>query len=395
MMDRMPQRNSRSNKGRRQCGLYVHVPYCHTKCGYCDFYSVALDESGVDGLIQMVGREVRSRIRIVDQEIRTVFCGGGTPTVLPPDLLARLADELSQIGRTHGVEEFTVEANPGTIDDEKLGLLLRAGVNRVSMGAQTFDVEELAVLERLHSPDDVRTSVARVRLRGIRQISIDLIFGIPGQTLGSWNESLQRAMELEPDHVACYGLTYEPGTRLYGQHKAGVVTACDEELEAEMYLHAIDTLAVAGYEQYEISNFARPGCQCLHNLAYWHNEPYIGVGPSAAGYLNGRRYKNVSDIQAYVQMMETQGHAEVESEVIDKRTLMTEMLMMQLRLVEGLSIADFRERTGVDPVALFGDALDQLVERGLVTVSGTHIALTRNGRLVADRVIVELASSCA
>jgi len=392
--DPMPQRDSWSKPAGGQCGIYVHVPYCHSKCGYCDFYSVPLERPGVSGLVEMVGRELGTRIEGADHEIRSIFCGGGTPTVLPVESLGKLLAGLSQIARTHPVEEFTVEANPGTVDDEKVDLLVGAGVNRVSMGAQSFDVQELAVLERLHSPDDVVTSVGRLRQRGAQQISIDLIFGIPGQTIGSWDESLRRAIELEPDHVACYGLTYEPGTRLYEQREAGVVTACDEELEADLYLHAIETLAAAGYQQYEISNFARPGCECLHNLAYWHNEPYIGVGPSASGFLNGRRYKNVSDIEAYVQMMDAQGHAEAESEVIDSRTLMTEMIMMQLRLVEGLSIADFCGRTGADPVALFGDTLDQLVERGLATVSETHIALTRSGRLVADRIIVELASRC-
>lgn len=375
-------------------GIYVHTPFCASKCGYCDFYSVPLEQQTAGNLIQRVRRELESRVTDAQSAIRTVFCGGGTPTILPLAPLAKLLEELTRIARRHAVAEFSVEANPGTVDDDRAKLLSESGVNRVSLGAQSFRAQELAVLERRHVADDVAVSVERLRRHNIGQISLDLIFGIPGQTLDTWSESLRRAIELQPDHIACYGLTYEPGTRLFEQREHGVVTACDEELEADMYCYAIDTLAAAGYQQYEISNFARPGCQCLHNLAYWHNEPYIGVGPSAAGYLDGRRYKNVSDVEAYICMIDKQGHAEQESEMIDPPKLMTEMIMMQLRLVEGLSIADFHRRTGADPVALFGDLLDRLVDKGFATVSATHIALTRQGRLVSNAIMAELTYIC-
>ena len=290
--------------------------------------------------------------------------------------------------------EFTVEANPGTIDDSKVRLLADAGVTRVSMGAQSFIGGELATLERLHSPDDIAPSVAMVRRNGVRQVNLDLMFGIPGQTSHSWSRSLDRAIELEPDHIACYGLTYELGTRLSELRQQGRITPCDEQLEADMYLGAIDRLCEAGYRQYETSNFAKPGGECRHNLNYWRNGPYVGVGPSAVGYVDGRRYKNIADIDAYVRMMDAQGHAEAETEVVNMQMLMTEMVMMRLRLVEGLSIRSFRERTGVNPVALFGDTLDRLINLGLVTASDTHIALTRQGRLISDAVIAELAGRC-
>jgi oxygen-independent coproporphyrinogen-3 oxidase len=292
------------------------------------------------------------------------------------------------------LEESTVEANPATVDDEKVQLLAAYGVNRVSMGAQSFVSDELAALERLHSPEDIEPSVAILRRNGIEQVNLDLIFGIPGQTMSTWAVSLQQAIALGPDHVACYGLTFEPGTRLAALREAGRTMPCDESLEADMYLHAIDTLAGAGYEQYEISNFAKPGCRCRHNLAYWRNEPYIGVGPSAAGYVGNQRYKNIADVAGYMRMIDTYGHAEAESESIDTSTLMTEMIMMQLRLVEGLSIDAFQRRTGSDPVALFGGVLARLAESGHVTASETHIALTRKGRLTADAVIADLADAC-
>lgn len=375
------------------CGLYVHVPFCETKCGYCDFYSVALNDRNPAPLVDCIGRELHKRVSGRSQAVRTVFLGGGTPTILPLTELARLLKVLNDVVEVHRLAEFTVEANPATVDDEKAQLLVSSGVSRVSMGAQSFFPDELATLERLHSPEDIAPSVATLRRHGVGQINLDLIFGIPGQTLETWSQSLARAIDLGPDHIACYGLTYEPGTRLTAMRLHGRMTPCDEDLEADMFLRTMDVLESAGYRQYEISNYARPGCECRHNLLYWRNEPYIGVGPSAAGCLDGRRYKNVSDVGGYVRMIEREGHAEVESETIDTDMLITEMVMMQLRLNEGLSIAAFRERVGADPRETFGDTLTRLVDLGLVTMSETHIALTRSGRLVANTVIADLTST--
>ncbi|MEK7756258.1 MAG: radical SAM family heme chaperone HemW [Planctomycetota bacterium] len=373
-------------------GLYVHVPFCETKCGYCDFYSVALNDRNPAPLVDCLGRELRQRVNGHAHAVRTVFFGGGTPTILPLSELARLLNFLNEVVEVRGLEEFTVEANPATVDDEKAELLVSTGVSRVSMGAQSFFPDELATLERLHSPEDIAPSMATLRRHGVGQINLDLIFGIPGQTLETWSQSLARAIDLGPDHIACYGLTYEPGTRLTAMRRHGRMTPCDEDIEADMFLRTFDTLESAGYRQYEISNYAKPGCECRHNLLYWRNEPYIGVGPSAAGCLNGRRYKNVPDVAGYVRLIERDGHAEVESENIDTEMLITEMVMMQLRLNEGLSIAAFRERIGVDPRDSFGDALTRLVDLGLVAVSETHIALTRSGRLVANTVVADLAA---
>ena len=374
----------------RACGLYVHIPFCESKCGYCDFYSVPVEELDTEPLLRRIVRELRVRLDDNPRKVGTIFWGGGTPTILPLEELTRLFGEVSRAGPADQIVEFTVEANPGTVDDSKARLLVGGGVTRVSMGAQSFIAGELATLERLHSPDDIAPSVATLRRNGVRQVNLDLMFGIPGQTLDTWSRSLDRAIELEPDHIACYGLTYEPGTRLSELRQQGRITPCDEQLEADMYLGAIHRLCEAGYGQYETSNFAKPDCKCRHNLNYWRNGSYIGVGPSAAGYIDGRRYKNIADIDAYIRMMDVQGHAEAESELVDTQMLMTEMIMMQLRLVEGLSIASFRERTGVDPLAVFKDTLNRLVELGFVTVSDTHIALTRQGRLISDAVMGDL-----
>ena len=378
---------------RQKCGLYLHIPFCETKCGYCDFFSVALKDRDTSPLIERLIRELDSRLADPHPAIHTIFCGGGTPTILPADRLNRLLQSITAAVSMSEVVEFTVEANPATLDDQKVALLVAAGVDRVSMGAQSFFPEELATLERLHSPDDIAPSVGVLRRHGITQINLDLMFGIPGQTQDTWSRSLDRAIKLEPDHIACYGLMYEPGTRLTAQRRRGEVHPCAESLEADLYLYAIDALAKAGYRQYEISNFARPGCECRHNLIYWRNLPYVGVGPSAVGCLQGRRYKNVADVSGYIRLMDERGHAEVESEMVSGQALMHEMILMQLRLVAGLSISDFHRRTGLDPLTLFDAALDHLVNLDLVHVSDTHIALTSAGRLVADSVMVELAAA--
>ncbi len=373
------------------CGLYVHVPFCETKCGYCDFYSVPLLEGRETGpLVRCVVSELRSRKRSASGAIRTIFVGGGTPTLLPLGDLRCLFDALGEVASGGEVSEFTVEANPATIDDAKLSVLTGAGVDRLSMGAQSWSVDELAQLERLHSPDDIAPGVLMARRHGIRRINLDLIFGIPGQTLASWSNSLDRTIALCVDHISCYGLTYEAGTRLTAQMGAGRVTRCDEELEADMYTHAIDRLAAAGYEQYEISNFARLGERCAHNVAYWRNDPYIGVGPSAAGYLNGERYKNVADIGRYVAGIEERGEAVLTRERVSGVALAGETIMMQLRQMEGLNVGRFTRQTGIDALSALAPELSRFSESGLLTVDRERIALTRAGFLVADGIISEL-----
>ncbi len=389
----MIENRTQSTAHQAGCGLYVHIPFCASKCGYCDFYSVTAGNRDTAALVQGLCRELTNRVVDGPHSVRTVFVGGGTPTVLPLGELEALFGTLSTVVAADDVVEFTVEANPASVDHDKGELLARAGVGRVSVGAQSFIPGELATLERLHTPGDIAPSLEILRGHGIERINLDLMFGIPGQTPATWSESLHRAVDLEVDHIAAYGLTYEPGTRLTAMCRRGLIKPCDEQLEADMYLLASDVLEGAGYKQYEISNYAKPGCRCQHNLIYWQNGSYIGIGPSAAGCINRRRYKNVSDEAGYVRMMDDFGHAEVEVETLDTPTLVTELIMMQFRLVEGLSLASFCKHTGLDPLELFDPVLPRLVEQGLVTVSATHIALTRKGRLLADAVIAELVGA--
>lgn len=281
--------------------IYVHLPFCRTRCGYCDFYVQLFNPGAVTPLVDALLAELAAYQARVPLAVDTLFVGGGTPTVLPPAELARVLAALRSTVAPDAELEFTVEANPATVTDVVARVLVDHGVNRVSLGAQSFEPTELRALQRTHQPAQVAQTLDTCRRHGIERLTIDLIFGIPGQTLVSWEKNLNTAVGLGVEHLSCYGLTYESGTPLHKWLHEGRVQKCDEDLEADMYERMLDVLPAAGLALYEISNFARPGAACRHNLRYWYNEPYLGLGPSAAGYVAGVRYKNVPDTAAYVQ----------------------------------------------------------------------------------------------
>lgn len=370
-------------------GLYIHVPFCASKCGYCDFYSHVPSPGSMAGFLDALLDELDSDLAVCDTRIETLFIGGGTPTLLSLPLLRRLMERLGRLVLAHQPVEFTVEANPASLDADKARLLRDHGVNRISMGAQSFHAEELAVLERLHGPADLEPSVEIVRQAGFPRLNLDLIFGIPGQSLESWQHSLDRAIGLRPDHLACYGLTYEPETTLQERLAAGRVQPVPDDREAEMYLAAIDRLAAAGLNQYEISNFARPGCESRHNLRYWHNEPTLGIGPSAASYIGGRRWRNLPDTAEYVRRVRACEPIEIDEEELSPHERAGETAMLQLRLNDGIDVARFQQSTGFDPLVLFAEVIQRFADRGLLVTDAHRIALTREGRLLANRVLAD------
>lgn len=378
--------------------VYAHVPFCHTICGYCDFYSVVLDRSAASPLVDALLAELDHWLDRTTVEAQTIFVGGGTPTTLPPADLARLLGRLRSLRadrrpRDAGPDddgfEFTVEANPATVAPDVAEALAAAGVTRVSIGAQSFDPSELRVLDRIHHPRQVAQTVHACRAAGIERINLDLIFGVPGQTLDAWLRSLHAALELEPEHLSCYGLTYEPGTPLFDRLARGQVARVDADVEAAMYEATIDALARAGLRQYEISNFARPGRECRHNLAYWHNEPHLGLGPSAAGLVDGVRYRNVPDASAYGGAVREGRSPQVEQERLEPERRARETAMLELRLIDGIDRARFAARFGRDPADLFADALARHVPGGRLACDDGAIRLTRAGLLVADSVIAD------
>ncbi|HOA74517.1 MAG TPA: radical SAM family heme chaperone HemW [Phycisphaerae bacterium] len=372
-------------------GLYVHVPFCTSKCGYCDFYSHVGKPGAfaplVDALLTELDAALQREVRV-----ETIFVGGGTPTVLPVELLAKLLDRLGEIARRDGCVEFTVEANPATVDAAKADVLMAAGVNRVSMGAQSFNVRELAALDREHKPADVAASLEILRRSGLTRFNLDLIFGVPGQSLNSWLESLTTAVALGPEHLSCYGLTYEPGTPLQKRLQLGRISAVGDELESQMYLATRETLAAAGYRQYEISNYARPGLECRHNLRYWHNLPGIGIGPSAASYWQGRRWRNLPDTAEYVRRLNAGQSPAIDVEELSPRDRAGETAMLALRTIEGIDPDRFRRTTGFDPLELFADAIRSHVQAGLLVAEPHRIALTQHGLLLADMVMADFLS---
>jgi oxygen-independent coproporphyrinogen-3 oxidase len=373
------------SSGERPIGWYVHLPFCHSKCGYCDFYSLPTQPEWIDRLVDSVGREIVDRHP--GRPVRSIFVGGGTPTVLPAEALSAV---LKVIPRPNDPRvEFTVEANPSSADELKLDLLRSAGVNRVSFGAQSFFPDELAVLERLHDPVHIAEGVHQARRAGFENVNLDLIYGIPGQTVERWLESLARAVDLGVDHIACYSLMYEEGTALTKRRRQGLVNPCDEEREAEMFERTIEVLGRAGYGQYEISNFARPGRECAHNLIYWRNEEYVGVGPSAVSFIEGVRTKNVPDVRRYAEGILAGESVVGERETLSPEDHARETAIQMLRMLDGIGVAAFGRDTGFDPMTLFAEAIERFVASGHLIVADGNIRLSAAGLPVANRVMIE------
>jgi len=366
---------------------YIHVPFCAHHCGYCDFAVATGQDDLIDRYIDAIAAELSTLG--TPQRVETLFLGGGTPTYLSPSQLERLLSEVNRWLPLAADGEFSVEANPGTLDEAKIGVLADHGVNRVSLGAQSFHPRLLDVLERDHAPADVPLAVDRVRRR-IARVSLDLIFGVPGQTLEEWQTDLDRALALGPEHLSTYGLTYEKGTRLWKQRQQGLVHALDEKTELELYAHGIDVLEAAGYEHYEISSFARPGGRCRHNQVYWANEAYFGFGMGAARYVAGRREINTRDLRGYIQRATAGEPTSFQSEALDPEERARETLALGLRRAEGIDRGRFRAQTGFELDILAGEAIDRHVELGLLEDDGKSVRLTRAGKYVADSVIERL-----
>lgn len=374
----------------RPVAWYVHLPFCPTKCGYCDFYSLPTRPEMIRDLVTAILRE--ADLRDPHRPVRTIFVGGGTPTVLPAEALRAILSALAR--RLDGsTVEFTCEANPSTADELKLDLLRSCGVNRISFGAQSFNPRELRVLERLHDPGHIPTAVRLAREAGFDNVNLDLISAVPGQSVASWRESLQRALELEPDHIACYSLMYEEGTALTKQLRRGEIVPCDEDVEADMFDATIDELTRAGFEHYEISNFARPGRRCEHNLVYWHNDEYVGIGPSAVSYLDGVRRKNRADVSAYVANLAGPSpdpdRLVVERETLSPRRSAGETAVQMLRLRDGIDAERFRRTTGHDVFELFREPVARHREAGHLVADERGVRLTRTGLLLANRVMAD------
>ncbi len=360
-------------------GLYIHIPFCASRCIYCGFYSTtraSLHDQYVDALCH--------EMELIPEKpsISTIYLGGGTPSQLSHEQLARLFSYIYKVYDIDPDAEVTMECNP---DDIHEGMFLHLPVNRVSMGAQTFDDGRLRFIHRRHTAQQVDQAMEIIHGLGIHNVSIDLMFGFPEETLANWQQDIDHALRLRPEHISAYGLMYEDGTPLYRMLEQGLVKEIDEELSLAMYDTLIDRLTAAGYEHYEFSNFALPGFRSRHNSSYWHNIPYIGLGASAHSYTLSTRRWNVSDIQQYIHSIE-QGVLPYEEEVLDKDTLYNDLVTTALRTREGIDLST------VSPAHLdflLSNAKPYL-DRGLLVLEDHRLHLSREGIKISNTVMSDL-----
>ena len=377
--------NGSSKFGSDGPGLYVHVPFCRAKCRYCGFYSRPIDQYDAGAVVYAMIAEME-RLEPSDG-IKTIYIGGGSPSALEREHLLRLINHARQ--RCPAAQEFTVEVNPGQVDIELLRELHEAGVNRLSIGAQSLIQRELDFLGRGHTVESTRRVVRQGRSAGFGNISLDLIFAVPGTDLDSWKQNLRSAIELEADHISAYGLSYEDGAPLSKDLAAGLIEAVDEDTDRAMFELAIDELARAGIEQYEISNFARHGFECRHNLNYWANGSYTGIGPGAASYLHGTRSSNFADIDKYVRAV-TSGESTVESsETLSGLERACETAVLNLRRRRGIDLAQFKSQTGYDSLQLFAEPIRRYRKLGLIEKDSGRVSLTRQALGIADSILCD------
>ena len=372
--------------------LYVHIPFCFHKCHYCDFYSITRQTpQRMERFVDLLLSEADLWKRDTPLSPRTVFFGGGTPSLLPNESMRRLIVGIRERFDFSRLEEWTIEINPATADLDYLRMLRSLGVNRLSFGAQSFDPAELKILERHHDPTDVDRSIELARRAGFERLNVDLIYAIPRQTVDSWKRSLERALALGIDHLSCYGLTYESNTPMAVRKRLGEFEPAADELELEMFKLARDTLSARGIEWYEISNYARGGQECRHNLVYWTGGNYVGIGPSAASHVEGHRFKNRPHLGEWELAVPSGELPVVEHELLTPAQRASERVMLELRLRKGVRFADLVRYDDFNARTHYADVLSSLASLGLIALNSEGFRLTEPGLNVADAIAGEFA----
>lgn len=371
-------------------GLYIHVPFCRRKCLYCDFYSICRSAENeipyAEALIAQM-RKWRSKTR--KYAVDTVYIGGGTPSLLKNETLGGIFRAIRSDFRVLSNAEITIEANPGTLTGDKLAFYRELGINRLSIGMQSTNNDELKALGRSHTFEEFRSAYFIARMEGFDDVSADIMYGIPKQTKMSFIESLGRLIELAPDHISLYGLKIEENTPLAKSSELKALIP-SEEVQAEMYLSAVAMLAKAGYEQYEISNFAKPGKTCRHNIRYWIGESYLGFGPAASSYFANTRFTCERDLKKYIDLGGDESKMLSEKKLLTKRDVETEYVMLRFRLADGVDVRDYMNRFGVNFDARYGTAMEKYIAKEFIIPTRTGYRLSTKGMLVSNPILSDI-----
>lgn len=371
--------------------LYLHVPFCRSKCGYCAFHSQVPNDDAMQVYLDAVMREIALwGDRLGNVPVETVFLGGGTPSMLPTRAIDALLNRLSKTFAVKQGAEISMEANPESVlRDTFLYDIHAAGINRLSLGVQSLNRDLLHILGRPHTAKQAVVAVEQARKNGFGNINLDFIWGLPGQSLGNWLKELKSIVKLKPDHISCYSLTIEENTPFEKAHDDGTIELPSDDDQSKMFLYGAEFLELQGYAHYEISNFARMGYQCRHNLGYWEGADYLGLGPSAVSTVNSRRWSNVKDLNTYVQHVES-GEIGNNAEALTPHERMQELIMLRLRTARGLRLAAYKELTGRTFMEDFRPMITALHQHGLIKIRNGYLNLTKRGMLVSNTIIENL-----
>ncbi|HEK9106659.1 TPA: oxygen-independent coproporphyrinogen III oxidase [Streptococcus equi subsp. zooepidemicus] len=367
---------------KKPTSAYVHIPFCTQICYYCDFSKVFIKNQPVDAYLEALIKEFES---YQINSLKTLYIGGGTPTAITAKQLDYLLSHLQQHLQLDQLEEFTIEANPGDLTEDKIAVLRQSAVNRISLGVQTFNDKQLKQIGRSHTEAQIYTTIASLKEAGFQNMSIDLIYALPGQTIQQVKENVAKALALDIPHLSLYSLILEHHTVFMNKMRRGKLQLPTEDLEAEMFEYIISEMEANGFEHYEISNFTKPGFESRHNLMYWNNDEYFGCGAGASGYLNGIRYRNRIPIQHYLKAV-ADGNARLSEEVLTKEEMMEEELFLGLRKKSGVSVSRFQEKFGLSFESRYGSVVRELQAQGLLVKDKDFVRMTKKGLFLGDSV---------
>ncbi len=370
---------------KKELELYIHIPFCVKKCEYCDFLSGPAGNQAQREYMEALFREIDRTEKFEDYEVSTIFIGGGTPSVLPGEWIEELLEKVRNHFSLKTDGEISIEANPGTVDEDKLRSYRRAGINRISFGCQSGDDRELKMLGRIHTWKDFLESFSLARAAGFSNINVDLMSGLPGQSLRSWEESLEKVAKLHPEHVSAYSLIIEEGTPFALKE----LDLPDEEEERKMYEKTHEILEGFGYHQYEISNYGKPGRECRHNIGYWKRTEYLGLGLGSASLIGETRFHNTGKMEAYLANSGKVGEIREDREVLTRENQMEEYMFLGLRMLEGVSEREFQEKFGTSLTNIYGNVIKKYIQMGLLEQKEDRLFLTRRGISVSNPVLAD------